>query len=288
MLLISQNNWDIYILSSLIVFFLLFIISQSLNLSNIKTELKSNQNKNIKAVNSDQLKIKKDDKKKNPEINKNKEDDEYEMTKEQEQELWAETYYTKPKKVTKKVDAPQEETYTDKLNKKLIKIFKWFVFLNIIALITYAIINCFSFTPYGVILKHTTKEYDGTPEYKEAIEMILSHNLDDFFVSDLGKRFLESIKSMIDTDSLTTMDINIFLQQWSIKDESIVSKYKILFCMMEYFIDHYKESSIEDRGNIRLIIKLCYMYCTELQLLYSQIDLIRLLRFIYQKINSKE
>lgn len=278
-----------YFFLTLIILILFFYLNSLFNLiylkNNINNEKQTANIKTNKKENINKKDINKDDVKTDiKSTKKEKQDDDFEMTKEQEQELWAETYYTKPKNLKK-----EKEPYKplSKQTKKLLKIFYWFFFLNFITLII-AFFSTFIVEPGLVNINLTTKAFFDTPEYTTNVINLLKYSLDDFYVSNVGKRFLEEVKNMIDAETLTPEDIVIFIDSWKVKEEGPLAQYKILWCLLEYFINHYKESSIDDRGHIRLIIKLCYAYCTELKLIHNQFDLIRLLRFIYRFKNPEQ
>lgn len=208
------------------------------------------------------------------------EDEEYEeLTQEQIDELWAETYYTKPKQEEKEVEV------LSKKKKLLITIFIWFVFFN---MLTAFITHLSSIDPNTINYVVTTKPYCETQEYADNVIEILNIDLETLDMSVEGERFLEYCKNMINADTFTTYDLQEFLKMWDVKELDTHCRYKILYCLLQYFIDFYKESAILDRGHIRYIVKLCHAYCIEANLIYNQFDLIRLIRFIYYYLEEQK
>lgn len=207
------------------------------------------------------------------------------LTPEQQAEFWAEYYYTKSKKTEKKDDIENKDPINQK-TEKLFKLFWWFFILNFITLLmclVYEVIDMNGFINYAM----TTKLHSHKDIYAETIKKIISLNLDEMNVTPAGESFIHIIQSQIIDETLTEDNLITLIKLCNIQDEHINSKYKLLYCMLETFINHYQDLSTQDTGKIRLIVRLCYTYCTTVELPYNKFDLIRIIRFIYNNYYKK-
>lgn len=258
--------------------------------SNSSINENKNNTQNIKTANNQELKKSNEKPKKymskTGRVYKKTEFDEDDivMTPEQQEEFWAEYYYTKSKKLEKK-DVEKNDPINEK-NEKLFKLFWWFLILNFITLficLVYEAIDMNGLINYAM----TTKLHSHKDIYAETIKKIIGLNLDEMNVTPAGESFIQIIQSQIIDETLTEDNLLQLIKLCNIQEEHINSKYKLLYCMLETFINHYQELSTQDTGKIRFIVRLCYTYCTTVQLPYNKFDLIRIIRFIYNNYYKK-